>query len=328
MAGDQKDPILFFPHPYPDESLLSTIARYHHCIGNKNPHESINELFNIDSSHVMFKFPTNISSLITRIRGAHSYTAKKVLYQHTTYPLYACFLHLFQRIHLEDVLINGKKEFTPWFKSNIGSKKLKCCSECIKTDLEIIGEPYWHNCHQIDLVYLCPHHETILMNQCPRCSRDFLLLTKRGFALCSRYCECGFDLTIGTAKKITNFDYLHFTNLSKGLGYLMNNWEALQYKLPDNWSLYYRSHYERRYSVNSYKLIPYREIYQQMSEYYGSEILLDLKVDVNRLKRLFWIESKGIDIKMHILLLNFITGSLLSYFDSFCNVRDNSIRCS
>lgn len=51
--------------------------------------------------------------------------------------------------------------FSSW---NFTLNKIKACPECISTDTEKFGEPYWHRCHQVDAVHICHSHGIPLLS--------------------------------------------------------------------------------------------------------------------------------------------------------------------
>src|SRR5471030_3483591 len=44
------------------------------------------------------------------------------------------------------------------------SPQIRACPDCIKADVEKLGEAYWHRTHQIDVVHVCPIHGVLLLN--------------------------------------------------------------------------------------------------------------------------------------------------------------------
>jgi hypothetical protein len=82
----------FFPKPYPDELLYSTLARYHVRSGNNSPKITIRELFDDPNTIATADLPSNLEALVKRLSLFSQYTVDDLILNNTLYPFYAPFL--------------------------------------------------------------------------------------------------------------------------------------------------------------------------------------------------------------------------------------------
>lgn len=81
----------FFPAPYPDELLYSTLARYYAWSANVSPKVALQELFGRTTVVATFNLPSHIESLVQNLPFGSKHTVEGLIRQHTLYPLYAPF---------------------------------------------------------------------------------------------------------------------------------------------------------------------------------------------------------------------------------------------
>ncbi|WP_144028098.1 TnsD family Tn7-like transposition protein [Paenibacillus sp. 32352] len=157
--------LAYFPTLYEDELLYSGIARYHVISGNKIQRQTIEDLFGNRSVCATADLPSHLMSLADNLNG--QYTTDQIINNHTLLPYYTYFMKQ-QKIHqVQSLMENGSKQgevhaFLGLLATSIKlPARLRFCTDCYKADSEIC-EPYWHRCHQLPGVIMCPLHKIIL----------------------------------------------------------------------------------------------------------------------------------------------------------------------
>jgi hypothetical protein len=104
-------------------------------------------------------------SLVDNLNG--QYTTNQIINNHTLLPYYTCFMKQ-KKIHqVQSLMEVGSKQGDVHASLGLLASsiklpaKLRFCIECYKADSEIC-EPYWHRCHQLPGVVMCPLHKSIL----------------------------------------------------------------------------------------------------------------------------------------------------------------------
>lgn len=172
----------YFPLPYPDELIYSTIARYirHHNLVDvyrTKPTSFRLDLFGNDCKPAV-DIPVGISYLVNNTTLKNYDSEEEIVFKHTLFPYYTAFAGVKHRDDLLDGLLGNRNWVTRWNRISIftpvcTSNSLKFCPSCIKDDTTLRGEPYWHRIHQVPGVHICPTHETYLQIQCQSCGESF-----------------------------------------------------------------------------------------------------------------------------------------------------------
>ena len=159
----------FFPIPYPDELLYSTLARY--CIRSGNIREIHNfeDLFGTRNCIAVMELPTQLDALIKNMPVSTKYTAEYFIYNHTLFPFLAAFIPQERADKIIQTMRNGEGAVSYMRIGLISNsinlnKYFRFCPECFKEDIERFGEPYWHRSHQITGVFVCSKHKIHLYN--------------------------------------------------------------------------------------------------------------------------------------------------------------------
>ena len=157
----------FFPVPYPDEILYSTLARYCMRSGNVKDIYNFEDLFGTKNSLAVMELPTQLGALIDNMPLNTKYSVEYFIYKHTLFPFYAAFLPE-ERAYEVLQSMRSSKNSLPYNKVGLLyislNKYFRFCPKCFKEDIELYGEPYWHRLHQITGVYVCSKHQTPLHN--------------------------------------------------------------------------------------------------------------------------------------------------------------------
>ena len=159
----------FFPTPYPDEILYSTLARY--CIrsGNIKEIHNFEDLFGTRNCIAVMELSTQLDALIENMPVGTKYTAEYFIYKHTLFPFLAAFIPKERAEKIIGTMRNGEGAVSYMRIGLISNsinlnKYFRFCPECFKEDIERFGEPYWHRSHQVTGVFVCLKHKIPLYN--------------------------------------------------------------------------------------------------------------------------------------------------------------------
>lgn len=159
----------FFPTPYPDEILYSTLGRYSIRSGNLKEIHNFEDLFSTRSCIATLELPVKLDALIENMPINTLYTAEYFIKYHTLFPYYAAFIPPERAEEIINTMKDGNGSMT-YIKLGLVSysidlnQYLRFCPQCFKEDIKIYGEPYWHRIHQITGVFICPKHKTPIYN--------------------------------------------------------------------------------------------------------------------------------------------------------------------
>lgn len=154
--------LAFFSDPYPEEILYHVIARYHYNSGNPNYKDTLTEIFGSSTVIPSVELPCKLDYLAGQLKNTH-YSSDYFLYQHTTFPLYVPFLPKDRRDKLKKTICyekgNGIYTSIGLVAGSLCKKNsLYYCPICVEKDLDLLGEGYFHRVHQVQGVFVCPHH--------------------------------------------------------------------------------------------------------------------------------------------------------------------------
>ena len=159
----------FFPTPYPDEILYSTLARYCMRSGNIKEIHNFEDLFGTRNCIATMELPTQLDALIENMPANSKYTAEYFIYKHTLFPFLAAFIPAERADKIIETMRNGEGAVSYMSLGLVTSsvtlnRYFRFCPECFKEDIERFGEPYWHRSHQITGVFVCAKHKIPLYN--------------------------------------------------------------------------------------------------------------------------------------------------------------------
>lgn len=159
----------FFPTPYPDEILYSTLARYCMRSGNIKEIHNFEDLFGTRNCIAVMELSTQLDALIENMPVGTKYTAEYFIYKHTLFPFLAAFIPKERAEKIIGTMRNGEGAVSYMRIGLISNsinlnKYFRFCPECFKEDIERFGEPYWHRSHQVTGVFVCLKHKIPLYN--------------------------------------------------------------------------------------------------------------------------------------------------------------------
>lgn len=165
----------FIPPLLPDSTLYSWCAIYHQLSGNASGSETRLQLFGSRTAARLFSFPSSLDVFCAR--------TQLVLGDPLTVAMNATVLPYYLRLRPANVgesaigrmkagSTSGLLSLLSITKSGVwGGQVRRYCPECLIAELAQICTTYWHRCHQLPGVLVCPYHEVPLM-AAPLASRN------------------------------------------------------------------------------------------------------------------------------------------------------------
>lgn len=159
----------FFPILHDNELLYSGIARYSELSGNLSHIHTIEDVFSDRNAVATVALPSRIKSLVENLIEYDETVAKDIIENHTLLNFYGAFrtdeLYLAieqEMIHTSGIGIHMKLGLVS--SSTQLERYLKYCPVCVKEEVEIYGEPFWHREHQVFGAKVCHLHRVILLH--------------------------------------------------------------------------------------------------------------------------------------------------------------------
>lgn len=308
----------FLPMPYKDEILYSTLARYHLRSGNSSYKATMIDLYGDYDVTAVVDLPANIGRLIENMPMGNKYTSEYIIFNHTLYSLYSCFLPLERAEKVFDSMVKSKGgdiyTRTGIMASSITMNRyFMFCPECMKEDLEKNGEYYWHRIHQVPCITLCTKHKCFL------CDSE---VEVRGF---NKY-EYKIPTINNCISKniksgISDNDIEKLITLGGDIEVLLNNQNGFENKPIEWFKLQYINHLKRKGLANINGNIYMKEFLKCFVEYYGDNFLILVQSSVDKNNDINWLsdmvrnKNNANHVIRHLLLIQFLGISLMDLFN-------------
>lgn len=162
--------MLYFPEPYPDELVVSVVARYHVHTMSPTFSSTLDDLFGPRRVRPSVELPCSLGSLEDNTYHLLRRTADEFIWTGTMFPYYTVFLAHPRAERIRDVMTARGAKQVPLAMSGLQSQStpkpqyLRSCPACIAEDIAKYGETYWHRAHQLRAVHTCLQHKCALMN--------------------------------------------------------------------------------------------------------------------------------------------------------------------
>ncbi|ACB83847.1 TnsD family Tn7-like transposition protein [Natranaerobius thermophilus] len=306
--------LTFFTDPYKDELLYSAFARYHFLSGNIDLKDTLRELFGKDSVIPNFELGSNLNVLCQKI-GTH-YNAMELIKKHTVFPYYSPFLPeqrkqeiinnictsdavgIFNKIGIIAGSISGKEGI--WY-----------CPDCAGNDLKEFGEVYIHREHQLQGIWLCPHHDCFLLRYpFDKTNTSRIEYIKLNDDLMLKDCNRAEDTDLHSKHKL----------VSKAAYFLLNN--DLSEANKDTILKRYKSLLFDRDLANTNLRVRQKDLHNSLVGYFGEHFLNVLQSLPDENDEYNWLRVATRNVKRtvpplrHILLITFLTdGHIERFFD-------------
>ncbi|NMM62210.1 transposase [Clostridium sp. P21] len=302
----------FFTDPYKDELVYSAIARYHYYTGNLDCRDTLEETFGNRNTIPSLEIGSNINTLAKNLGG--KYTAKYIIDNHTIFPFYSPFLPMQRKRELtkEIKCKDGKGIYTKLgLVSGSICKKIGIyyCPCCASNELKTYKEAYIHREHQLQGIYVCPHHgvklKKYVIDKTNSSRIEFIrlnekLLDLRSINLANKNYEDKLFKISKDAYNLLQMD-LHFISKEKVL-------EKYQNLL-----------YEKGLTTPS-KRIKQNELYEEFIAFYGEQFLELMESSIDNYNEYNWLRvvtrdlSRTVHPIRHLLLINFLVNDINEFF--------------
>lgn len=307
--------LTFFTDPYPNELLYSSIARYHHYIGNIDLLDTLEDLFAKRTIVPNLYLGSNLDYLCSIIEG--KYNAEDFINNHTIFPYYNSFLPEERKVKLINYMKFGNCDgiYTALGFTAGGicrKNSIQYCCKCVESDIKKYGEPYIHREHQLEGILICPHHKAILStykNNSKNTSRiQYIRLEKK-------------ELDLKKDINVINHNGIVFEKLIKisQMAYDLLHYNTNNINREGVLNIYKNLLYEKGFMTIGNK-VHQNELYYEFTRFYGENLLsllesdIDLHDDYNWLRVITRKSSRTSHPLRHLLLINFLVGDIDMFF--------------
>ncbi len=306
----------FFTDPYKDELIYSAIARYHFYTGNIDFKDALEELFGKRSIIPSLEIGSNFEALAKNL--GEQYTAEKILKNNTIFPYYEPFLPSSRKREVINDIYkgNGGSIYT-----RLGIVAGSICDKsdiyyyplCAKDEISKYGEAYIHREHQLQGVFICPHHGVTL----------YKYIFDKSIVSRIEYVRLEQKQLCLEADKSNNEFKDKYLMISQSAYYLLNNdlSSISKEKVLDR----YKNLLCERGLATSSKRIKQRELYEEFISYYGEKFLGTLESQLDNNNEYNWLrvitrnQSRDVHPLRHILLINFLCKDIKEFFQGITN---------
>jgi hypothetical protein len=298
----------FFPAPYPDECYYSVLCRYFVRSGNAEYAPIARELFgNIQALSTSVFFPMRMDCFERLIPRDSGIARRGFATNHTMYPYMAVYFTQKFRTEMERVFAGSETKLNievagrqkAW---RLWSEYLRYCPECVREDIALYGETYWHRVHQLPGVVYCTKHEIRLIDS-DVAVRD----TTKAFYAAS-------NQTLLESSSVDNLKRYKkkFLRIGKESEWLLNH------GMEVDWNFDYQLKYKRSLREKGVATVQgisdYDLIIRSFDDYWGHEFLKSLYIITSDTRE--WIRQfqeaniKSFKPIYHILLMCFLKDSV------------------
>jgi hypothetical protein len=307
--------LTFFPDPYEDELLYSTLARYHYYSGNVGLKDTLVEIFGVDTTIPTVELPNRLDYFSNHFSKQGCYTSDYFITKHTVLPYYHPFLPVIRQNQIQNGMKKGNVHglyTSAGIVSGSVCKRvgLSYCPLCSEQDVYNYGESYFRRSHQLQGIFVCYRHGCLL--------KQFPLTTKEK----SRIEFIRLD------HKIINYhvEYEKNENRQEQLLRLANSANALLRLNPIEYNQgrvhqRYLNLLDNKKFLTCTRSVKQRDLHEQFTFYYGHDLLhkleskLDEENEYNWLKLLTRKVKRVVHPLRHLLLIQFLSGSVESFFN-------------
>jgi DNA-binding transcriptional ArsR family regulator len=155
--------MLGFPIPYPNELLYSTVARAGVHDGETSPKQLLDQVFRNRKVIATIDLPSHVEVLAKQYPRALNLGAKKLISNHTLWPIYAPFQPRDRGEKMKRFML-GSSQGAAHLSSGIAASRVKTkvclyvCPECLNVQKQEYGECFWNRLWQVPLIKACPEH--------------------------------------------------------------------------------------------------------------------------------------------------------------------------
>ncbi|MCD9188953.1 MAG: TnsD family transposase [Pyrinomonadaceae bacterium] len=309
--------VSFFPAPYPDELLYSTLARYYLRSVNASPKAALDDLFGSKTVIATYDLPSHLEGLVSNLPPLSTHTVEGFIERHTLLPLYAPFLPP-ERALL--VLNSMRSHFKGDIHNRVGImagvmpiyRYFRFCSVCLQEEVRKYGEPYWHRLHQIPGIYVCPDHRVLLQNSTVKIKGE-----NRHEFYAADESNC---LSKPVAVSYSNDTFNKLLLLAQDVELLLN--APLESRIGEWYRKKYQSSLiDRGLAAPSGRVFQF-ELLREFNEFYGTEFLTAVHSNIESDEMSNWLSGivrkhrKTFHPIRHLLLIRFLGQDVNSFFSN------------
>lgn len=282
----------FFPTPYEDELLYSVFARYCVHSGNPNAIQNFDDMFGTRNVIASIELSGKLDALISNMPINSLYTSDYFIFKHTLFPFLASFVPEERAKEVIQIMKNGDVanayNMLGLTASSISHNKyFRFCPECMKEDIKIYGETYWHRLHQVTGAFICPKHKEILYDS---------TVLMRG-ANRQAYTPANIDNCL--VKEIDSFSEDTFKKLlwiAEDIQTILNKEFTFQ-SLKKHKYIYMENLIEKGFA-NLNTMVHQKKLRKSIYEFWGEEVLQMLQSPIDCNKDCHWLNSLVRDNKI------------------------------
>lgn len=282
----------FFPTPYEDELLYSVFARYCVQSGNPNAIQNFDDMFGTRNVIASIELSGKLDALISNMPINSLYTSDYFIFKHTLFPFLASFVPEERAKEVIQIMKNGDVanayNMLGLTASSISHNKyFRFCPECMKEDIKIYGETYWHRLHQVTGVFICPKHKENLYDS---------TVLMRG-ANRQAYIPANIDNCL--VKEIDSFSEDTFKKLlwiAEDIQTILNKEFTFQ-SLKKHKYIYMENLIEKSFA-NLNTMVHQKKLRKSIYEFWGEEVLQMLQSPIDCNKDCHWLNSLVRDNKI------------------------------
>lgn len=157
--------IVYFPEPFPNESIYSLIARYKEHYSLTSTGTIMKQLFGNAHKVQDIDFPTDLNGLSERLGKDASYSSY-LIEHHSPIPFLRPFLDNERVISVANKMISssgiGVRKVAGFIGQSFTHQGLYFCPQCSMEHFEECGESYWQVKHQMLGYTICTKHHQLL----------------------------------------------------------------------------------------------------------------------------------------------------------------------
>lgn len=306
--------ITFFTDPYKDELIYSAVARYHHYIGNIDLKDTLEELFDTRTAIATVGIQCNLNTFVRKL--GNGYSTDELISNNTIFPFYSPFIYKDRK---KEVINTIKSDNGIGIYNRIGivaggiCKKngIYYCPLCAKKDIDEVGEPYIHREHQLEGVFLCPHHGEELKKYPESIDKSRVEFT--------RFDEDKIEFT--SINNIKSEYYNILMKLSTGAYYLLktNLGNIDKIKITQK----YKECLFKRELAGVNGGIRQEKLYEEFIAFYGKDFLAFMESETDKDYEYNWLKvitrnsRRAVHPIRHLMLIYFLTQNIEKFFREF-----------
>lgn len=295
---------------YPDEILVSILARYHNLNGHKRIKPTASKIYGLGHKKTSVDLPTTISPILNIIQGS----VTELIQSNTLFPFYRPFLSERQVEYISKQMINGcggTVHLTSGIMASVVkmNESLRLCPRCLPDDIQMYGEPYWHREHQLPGNVLCPIHECKLLTHCLICNEPLSDNNSKELIICPTFCRQGHDLST----QFLNNEDVSLLKVSKGIVTLFK--AGIEETIPTNLRELYINRLTQMNLCTVGGRIRQREVCSQFLSMFSADTLIKLGIpkpvgSSNWLSTMLRKPRYSSHPLLHALIIEFLWGGI------------------